>query len=211
MEHGSYVIQGPIADKFTSVAAARLDLLIAKEMIECCLDPDSESHEHLEEACWTTALIRFRRAFTKGRGSDWGHKLVLADLAQNLRSSYDRFYMLADKFIAHPTGVGEDMAATAVLGPDPDDSVIVYGGAVRKSRVSSPGNLLAEEFLTLLTELIARVSAREDSVHNEFLATIRTWPGPDLVSGGIYRESTNFDDSSPIYRKALNKYPKGSP
>lgn len=210
MEHGNYVIRGPIADKFTSVAVARIDLLVAKEMIECCLGTQNESHEHLEEACWTTALIRFRRAFTKGRGRDWGHEHMLAGLAQVGRVSYDRFYMLADRFIAHPTGVGEDMAATAVLGPGPDDSVIVYGGTVRKTRVSSPGKQLAEEFLTLLTELIALVSAREDSVHEEFLATIRTWSGSDLVSGGIYQESINFDDSSPTYRKALKKYSKGS-
>ena len=208
MEHGSYVIEGPIADKFTSVAVARIDLLIAKDMIECCLGTDDESHEHLEEACWTTALIRFRRAFSKGRGTDWGHKDVLAKLTRDQQASYDRFYMLADKFIAHPTGVGEDMAATAVLGPGPGDSVIVYGGAVRKTRVSSPGELLADEFLAILKELISIVWELEVIVHEEFLATIRKWPDADLVSGGLYRESTNFDDSSPVYRKAMKKYSK---
>lgn len=67
MEYGNYVIHGELAGKFRAVCVALLDLKIAKEMIVRCSDEMGDDDDHLEEALWTTALIRFRRAFTKGR------------------------------------------------------------------------------------------------------------------------------------------------
>lgn len=207
MEHGNYVIHGEVADHFRAVSGALVDLQIAKRMIaRCVIDREDGEEDDLEEAFWTTSLIRFRRAFAKGRGFDWGHRGLLANLSPELRASYERFYMLADKFIAHGVGVGEDLAATAVLGPGVGDSVIVYGGTVRKTRVSSPGTDLAKELLTLLAELVPLVAAREDIVHREFIEAIRTWPPADLLRGGRYESATHFDDTSALYRRVMKGY-----
>jgi hypothetical protein len=218
MEHGSYVIDGKAARRYRAVGVALLDLQISKRMIDRCVtdreDQEDEALEdealYLEEAFWTTALIRFRRAFTKGRGTDWGHGELLSRLAPEHRASHERFYMLADKFIAHPVGIGEDMAVTAVLGPGIGDSIVVYGGALRKRRVSSPGTDLAKELRALLEELIALVAARENTAHREFLEEIRTWAPAELLRGGMYESEIHFDEASELYRRTLKTYRQGA-
>lgn len=206
MEAGSYVIRGDAAERFSAVCVARIDLEIAKGMIERCLEKlDSEKESHLEEAFWTTGLIRFRRAFSKGRKVDWGHGNVLSNLGPENRASYDRFYLLADKFIAHPVGIGEDMTATAELGPGEDGSVIVYAGAVRLRRVFSPGADLADEFLSLLAKLVSLVAEHEDKTHQEYLREIRTWSPTELLKGGRYEEAVHFDETSALYRRESKK------
>lgn len=211
MEHGSYVIRGEFADRYRAVGVALLDLKIANGMIARCIDDrDDDDDDDLEEALWTTALIRFRRAFTKGRGADWGYSDLLSALTPERRASFDLFYMFADKFIAHPVGIGEDMAVTAEIGPGVDGSAVVYGGCVREARVSSPGTDLAKELLILLAELIDLVAMREGIVHREFIEAIRLWwSSADLLRDGMYESSINFDRTSGLYRKELKKYGVG--
>lgn len=207
VEHGNYVISSSKADRYLSVAVAVLDLKIAKEMIEQCLgDDDADETRDHHEAYWTTALIRFRRAFSKGRRATWEHDAIIGSLSLESQESYAQFRMLADKFVAHSVGIGEDMAVTAVLGPGADNTVVVYGAAVRKTRVSSPGTNLARRLLTLLAELIPVIGVVEDAAHRELLQELRGWPAADLVKGGIYEKGVHFDDTSDLYRNALKAY-----
>ena len=207
VEHGNYVITGQAADRFRSVAVAALDLRIAKEMIEQCVeDDDSDETSERHEAYWTTALIRFRRAFVKGRHVAWGHEALVAALEPNLKESYARFRMLADKFVAHPVGIGEDMAVTAVLGPSAEGRVTVYGATVRKTRVSSPGTNLAKELSALLNKLIPLANVIEETARTELLDELKTWVSSDLVKGGLYEKTINFDETSTLYKKSLKAY-----
>jgi hypothetical protein len=212
IDAGTYVVECEAGKRFRAVEAGRIDFKPAKQMIEQCLDErdqgDGDSDNGQEEAFWTTALIRFRRPFSQGSHPIWTREQLRAELTTELWESYIRFRMLADKFIAHPVGIGQDMATTVEIGPGNDGSIVLYGGTVRRVRVSSSGTDHANKLLALLTVLIDLATALGPIMHRKFLDQVRTLPRATLLEGGKYEAGINFDESSPRFKRELEKYRK---
>lgn len=135
-----------------SMAGAKTDLWIAEDMLNHCIETDGDLHEmceELEEACWTTAVIRYERCFSQ---RCWpAEDIVLSKLTEEQLVSHHYFRFLRDKMFGHGLGVGEDFEITAAIRPiGPGGAMRIIGVGPKPKRISSPGTDAAKEFLDLV-------------------------------------------------------------
>ncbi len=209
IEAGQYIVKTDSAKAYRCVYGASRDISIAKEMIErCCsqnLGLEDEREADIEEAFWTTALIRYSRA-RKGHGKRKEHIAAWENLSPELSKIDVEMRMLRDKLYAHGTGIGEDYQVFATVGDSFTGTVRVYGVGIGTKRVVSPGSDKAKEFLLLLDHLSRKILRLETVQHSKLLAELQSCSWNEVKSDGTYKPQLNFDDSSSLYRREKSSY-----
>lgn len=186
-EEGTYRLKDDqTARLLQSMAGAKTDLWIAEDMLNHCIDTDGEVHqlcEELEEACWTTAVIRYERCFNQ---RSWpAEEIVLSKLTQEQLVSHHYFRFLRDKMFGHALGVGEDFEITAVIFPmGPGGAMRLGGIGPKPRRISSPGTDAAKEFLDLVKTVRALINPAFWAMCSRFTAQMQQLPLDDVIKGG---------------------------
>jgi hypothetical protein len=203
---GNYRLVKPEQD-LQAVCCAATDLRIAEEMIQHCIETDSELHEiceELEEACWTTALIRYERAFYQ-RGKLL--RLVFGSLSLADQETHHYFNFLRDKLFAHSLGVGEDFEVTAFVRPVHGGGLEIGGVGPRPRRICSPGTDLAKELLSLVQTVRRVVETHRWRLQVEAVARLQAMPIDDVVKGRSFDkpEPLSIDRSSTAFRTYLKR------
>ena len=206
MEMGNYRLRTP-AVALQSLAGARIDLRIVEEMLQHCLDPDGEVHalcDELEEACWTTAVIRYARCFS---ARSWPAREVVTDkLSANQLETHHYFRFLRDKMFGHAIGVGEDFEVTAAVCPGTSRKLEVVAVGPRPRRISSPGSDLAKEFLELVRVVRALVDPAYERLFAQLLRELRAMPLEEAVKGlPVQQLNLPWGKDQPEFRKYLER------
>lgn len=202
MDSGNYRLRVPAAS-LQSLAGAKTDLRIVEEMLQCCGAADEEGfrycNEH-EEACWTTAIIRYERCFS---GRSWAaQEIVTSKLSQAQLETHHYFRYLRDKMFSHALGVGEDFEVTAAVYPGPSGKLEIVGVEPRPRRISSPGRDLAKEFLDLVLVIRALVEPAYEAMKTELYSNLRNLPIEDAVKGlPIEKADLPWGKDQPGFRK----------
>jgi hypothetical protein len=183
MEMGNYRLKVPAVD-LQSLAGAITDLQIAEDMLQHCIESDIEIHdtcEELEEACWTTAVIRYERSFSC---RSWPSKEIVIDkLSATQLETHHFFRFLRDKMFGHALGVGEDFEITAAVYPGSSGKLEIVGVGPRPRRISSPGSDLAKEFSELVTFVRQLVEQAYERMKAQLLRDLRGKAITEMVKG----------------------------
>lgn len=181
MKPGNYRLRSPEIS-LQKLTAARIDLRIADEMLEHCVDTDGGLHdecEQLEEACWTTAAIRYRRCFN----SRTVCQIALSELTDEQFELHHYFCYLRDKMFSHDVGIGQDFEVTAYVAGTLRDDAQLVAVSPRPRRISSPGSDLAKEFLALVRQIRPKVEAAFEQETAVAVRRLRTLPLREVVRG----------------------------
>ncbi len=207
LERGHYRLAEP-AIELQAVAGAASDLRTAEEMLLNCIETDTELHticDELEQACWTTAVIRYERAFS---GRSWPFNSVVLDQltsAQHETHHFIRF--LRDKLFAHAIGgLGEDFEVTAYVCPVYGGGFELAGVGPRPRYITSPGTDLAGEFLDLLRAVRPLVDAHEWVVQEATRLKLRAIPLEHAIKGRpIEQRPLTLNKTAAEFRRYLRK------
>jgi len=176
-------------------------------MLGHCIETDSEVHgmcEELEEACWTTALVRYARCFS---GRQWLTGVVEAKFSAKQYEDHLYFRFIRDKMIGHAIGgLGEDFEVTAAVFPGSKGRLEVVGVGARPRRVCSLGENMARDFLLLVehvAQIVDELYARE---RTHALTALRQQSLSDVVRGQpIGTADLDMTRHGALFRRYFNK------
>lgn len=201
-EAGNYRLRIP-QRALQSLAGARIDLRVAEDMIQHCIDTDDEIHEmcdELEEACWTAALTRYKRAFSQ---ASWAaDEVVISNLTYEQFESHFFFLFLRDRLFSHSLGFGEDFEITAAVFPQGGARLGIVGVGPRPRRISSPGADLAKDFLDLLNVVRSLVEPHYEHRRATLLHELSLLPLGDVAKGKpVNQQAFTLTKDDPIFRR----------
>lgn len=211
MESGNYRLKVPVTS-LESLAGAITDLQIVAEMLEHCCGDDAQGSGasiDFEEACWTTAIVRYERCFS---GRSWAAKEIVTDrLSRAQFEAHNYFRYLRDKMFSHALGVGEDFEITAAVYPGPSRKLEIVGVGPRPRRISSPGQDLAWEFMELVVVVRDLVEPAYEAQKAKLLSELRTVPIQAAVKGRpLKKTDLPWGKDQPDFRKYLENAAKRS-
>ncbi|HEY9255779.1 MAG TPA: hypothetical protein VIP30_14720 [Stenotrophomonas sp.] len=206
MESGNYRLAIP-EPRLQIAAGVRTDLQLVREMLDHCVeihDPIHDLCDELEEACWTTALVRYARCFS---GRAWLADLVEPELNNEEFESHHYFRFIRDKMIGHAVaGLGEDFEVTAVVSLNLMGQHEIVAVGARPRRICSPGQNLAREFLALVVRVSAVVDAYYERERIRVLRFLRTKPMAEVVKDNpIVHVDLSLDKTNRQFRKYLDQ------
>ena len=206
MEAGNYRLRSS-AKALQSLAGARIDLQIAEDMLRHCIEPGGAMRSacsELEEACWTTAIVRYERCFS---GRSWPTKEVVTDrLSGPQLEAHHYFRYLRDKMFSHAVGVGEDFEITAAVFFGASKGLEIVAVGARPRRISSPGSDLAYEFLELVKVVRGLVDPFYELLRNQLRDELRGMPLSEVIRGGPVRQvDLSLGKSDPGFRHYLER------
>jgi len=204
VESGNYYLASPPME-LMAVAGAMTDLRIVREMLQHCLETDGELHsecEELEEACWTTAVLRYERCFSN---RPWPYKKVIEErLSRDHLVTHHFFRYLRDKMFSHSVGVGEDFEITAYIFTNSAGIPQIVGIGPRPRRICSPGEDLAREFLELVEVVSRLVSNHFESIRTTLITELRSFPVASVVKGRpVKQKKLDISKDEPGFQKYL--------
>lgn len=167
-----------------SWARAHIDLWTAHDMFQFCLGAKGEQRE----AFWTTALVRYVRAFSQVH---WpAHEVVVSNLTQEQLVTHNFIRYLRDQMFSHPLGVGDNYELTASVMPDGAGRLSIVAVVPINWRIASLETELAQEFLDL-TKLVRELETsgfeRAKAVK---LAEYQRQPMEEVLRPGMVQPAT---------------------
>jgi hypothetical protein len=206
-EAGNYQLVRPERE-LQAIVGAVSDLRKADEMLQHCVETDTELHEvceELEEACWTTAVVRYERAFAC---RPWpSQAIVLDNLSPQQLETHHFIRFLRDKMFAHAIGgIGEDFEVTAFVSSTYGGGLGLIGVGPRPRYIVSPGADFANEFLDLVRFVFPLVSAYRWKLQNDVRQKLQAMPVEQVVKGlPIEQAPLTLDRASNDFQKYLRK------
>lgn len=197
-----------LESELQAVVGAASDLRKVEEMLTHCVDTDTDLHEvceELEEACWTSAVVRYERAFG---GRRWPSRAIVLDrLSSRQLETHHFIRFLRDKMFAHAIGgVGEDFEVTAFVCPLTSGGFQLAGVGPRPRYIVSPGTDLAREFLALVRVIRPLVDAYRWSLQEDVRRRLSAMPLDRVVKGGpIDQTPLLLDRSSGAFQRYLRR------
>jgi hypothetical protein len=210
MKHGVYKLKHR-EKRLEDLEGARIDLDIAQTAIQFCVDADTvdgDQPESFEEAYWTTALIRYSRAFSQ---KIWlVNGFVLPELTKTQRESHHYFIHIRNKMIAHGVGLGSDIEVRASVYPlpTPGSPVGIVGVGAAPRRISSPGTDAAKEFLALLIKVSRIVNNVCEKERRKVESKLQQMPLSDVVSTPLTAGPLPWGKSEKTFLKHLKEAEK---
>jgi hypothetical protein len=201
MEAGNYRLT--ISTRtLSTMAGIRDDLRIAEEMLEWCVEADSELHDQcevLEEACWTTAVIRYFRCFKQ---RPWPKEEALAQLSPEELESHQFFFFLRDRFFAHEIGgVGEDFEVSAYVRAKYDGAFEIAAVGPAPRRICSLGTDLAGDLLTVVQKMRTIVDVMYESERSAVMQTASSLPLTEAIRGDpLAVDELSISKNHPAFR-----------
>ncbi|MBW8312571.1 MAG: hypothetical protein K0M64_11125 [Rhizobium sp.] len=202
----NYVIATAAAGIYRAVHAARTDIGIAIDMIGLVVGDDAEEPaDFVEEAAWTTAAIRYARAWKVPLLPEKARVRFLGCLTEAQLAAHQHVMTIRDAMYAHQVGVGIDMTVTAVVGPDSSGKSCLWGMGIQSSRISSPGTNAAKQFLEILQVAHEQLEQLERESHRLALEDLQSRPAEEWILRGIYQKNLQFDIRGATYRREFDK------
>ncbi|WP_290591769.1 hypothetical protein [Arenimonas sp. SCN 70-307] len=202
----NYIVETRLSKTLEAIHAARRDFDIAKQMIEGVLEVDAvDINSNLEEAAWTTAVIRYTRGWKLLGYPASIRAEVLRNLNDSQRDVHAQILTIRDAMYAHHLGVGTGYSVTAKVGPDSTGLPQLWGVGIQSHRVASPGLDDAARFLELLT-ITSRVFLAHENRTSELLwVELLALDPSEWIRLGPYKPELNYGESSRIYRREKRK------
>jgi len=208
----NYRIETPKSRVLSAIHAARRDLLVSEEMIRAILSQeDPPDDDPLEEAAWTTAAIRYARAWKLPGYPNAIREEIIASLNEVQRDIHTHVLTIRDAMYAHQLGVGTDYTVTANVGSDSLGNLRLWGVGIQSHRISSPGLDAASDFLQLLEVSIRIFLGHEQQAHLAAFEELQALGPSEWTRLGPYEKNLNYDLHSSTYRlqhKKRNPQPK---